>query len=197
MGVNLYIPPTSPVVYIPKVTELSTINYLKNNNGDTSNLVNQVKNILNDYTPSSSRVSSRQSEKDMYNLLKTGFKDNENLRIVPQPSFLERGKGTYYGKKDSVRFDSGIFEQKEFSIGTEIKNYKVGNYSSMTSVIGNQAIKRNNYLPNKEQIIVIDARGQSLGKTLQQQKELQQKIINDIVRKSNGTVKPENIIIWK
>ena len=67
----------------------------------------------------------------------------------------------------------------------------------MTSVIGNQAIKRNNYLPNKEQIIVIDARGQSLGKTLQQQKELQQKIINDIVRKSNGTVKPENIIIWK
>ena len=67
----------------------------------------------------------------------------------------------------------------------------------MTSVIANQATKRNDYLPNKEQIIVIDARGQSLGKTLQQQKELQQKIINDIVRKSNGTVKPENIIIWK
>ena len=67
----------------------------------------------------------------------------------------------------------------------------------MTSVIANQAIKRNSYLPNKEQIIVIDARGQSLGETLQQQQALQQKVINDIVRKSNGTVKPENIIFWK
>ena len=65
----------------------------------------------------------------------------------------------------------------------------------MTSAIANQAIKRNSYLPNKEQ--VTDARGQSLGETLQQQQALQQKVINDIVRKSNGTVKPENIIFWK
>ena len=67
----------------------------------------------------------------------------------------------------------------------------------MTSVIANQATKRNDYLPNKEQIIVIDARGQNLGETLQKQQELQQKVINDIVKKSNGTVKPENIIFWK
>ncbi|WP_026738094.1 hypothetical protein [Pseudoleptotrichia goodfellowii] len=67
----------------------------------------------------------------------------------------------------------------------------------MTSAIANQAIKRNSYLPSTGQIIVIDARGQSLGKTLQQQQELQQKVIDDIVRKSNGTIKPENIIFWK
>ncbi|BBM36912.1 hypothetical protein JCM16774_1858 [Pseudoleptotrichia goodfellowii] len=52
-------------------------------------------------------------------------------------------------------------------------------------------------MPSTGQIIVIDARGQSLGKTLQQQQELQQKVIDDIVRKSNGTIKPENIIFWK
>ena len=68
----------------------------------------------------------------------------------------------------------------------------------MTSVIGKQAIQRANELPKETvQRVIIDVRGQSLGKTVQEQMLKKQQVIDDIVRKSNGTIKPENVMFWE
>ena len=68
----------------------------------------------------------------------------------------------------------------------------------MTSVIGKQAIQRANELPKETvQRVIIDARGQSLGKTVQEQMLKKEKVIDDIVRKSNGIIKKENILFWE
>jgi len=80
----------------------------------------------------------------------------------------------------------------------EIKNYLVKNYDNMTSVIGKQAVQRANELPKETiQRVIIDARGQSLGKTVQEQMLKKEQVIDDIVRKSNGIIKKENILFWE
>ena len=68
----------------------------------------------------------------------------------------------------------------------------------MTSVIGKQAIQRVSELPEGAvQRILIDARGQSLGNTVQEQMLKKQQVIDDIVRKSNGIIKKENVLFWE
>ena len=74
-----------------------------------------------------------------------------------------------------------------------MKNYKLQNYDRMADVIVKQVQQRNQHLPNTvtKQNIVIDARGQGI--TYSQE----QKIIQKIIDKSNGTIKKSDITIWK
>lgn len=74
-----------------------------------------------------------------------------------------------------------------------MKNYKLQNYDRMADVIVKQVQQRNQHLPNTvtKQNIVIDARGQGI--TYSQE----QKIIQKIIEKSNGTIKKSDITIWK
>lgn len=94
----------------------------------------------------------------------------------------------YNGVRVTVRGESGLPES------FEIKNYLVKNYDNMMSVIGKQAIQRANELPKE---MIQDARGQSLGKTVQEQMLKKEQVIDDIVRKSNGIIKKENILFWE
>ena len=75
----------------------------------------------------------------------------------------------------------------------EMKNYKLQNYDRMADVIVKQMQQRKQNLPPTvtRQNIVIDARGQGI--TYSQE----QKIIQKIVEKSNGTIKKSDITIWK
>jgi len=74
-----------------------------------------------------------------------------------------------------------------------MKNYKLQNYDRMADVIVKQVQQRNQHLPNTvtKQNIVIDSRGQGI--TYSQE----QKIIQKIIEKSNGTIKKSDITIWK
>ena len=75
----------------------------------------------------------------------------------------------------------------------EMKNYKLQNYDNMANTIVKQVEQRRKNLPLTvtKQNIVIDARGQGI--TYSQE----QKIIQKIIEKSNGTIKKSDITIWK
>ncbi|MBR8734822.1 hypothetical protein IX329_002437 [Fusobacterium necrophorum] len=102
-------------------------------------------------------------------------------------------------EKSSVRPDDTVIIKTETKNGVvtsresyEVKNYKIENYNNMTSKIGEQAKIRVDELPKGTvQKVVIDARGQKLTT------EIETKTIDDIVKKSNGIISPENIFFIK
>ena len=133
--------------------------------------------------------------------MQDAYKNNSDIKIEVQESYLLKDT-TQYGTKGSVRPDNGvrvnINNKNSLPESFEIKNYLVKNYDNMTSVIGKQAIQRANELPKETvQRVIIDARGQSLGKTVQEQMLKKEQVIDDIVRKSNGIIKKENILFWE
>ncbi len=133
--------------------------------------------------------------------MQDAYKNNSDIKIEVQESY-KTNKTAKYGTKGSVRPDNGVRITVRGESGLpesfEIKNYLVKNYDNMTSVIGKQAIQRANELPKETvQRVIIDARGQSLGKTVQEQMLKKEKVIDDIVRKSNGIIKKENILFWE
>ena len=157
--------------------------------------------LLENKGTSDERVSYRQSEADLTKVLKDAYANNPNVEIEVQQSY-KTNKTAKYGTKGSVRPDNGVRvtvkSESSLSESFEIKNYSVKNYDDMTSVIGKQAIQRASELPKETvQRVIIDARGQSLGKTVQEQMLKKQQVIDDIVRKSNGTIKPENVMFWE
>ena len=74
-----------------------------------------------------------------------------------------------------------------------MKNYKLQNYDNMANTIVKQVEQRRKNLPLTvtKQNIVIDARGQGITYSHEQ------KIIQKIIEKSNGTIKKSDITIWK
>jgi hypothetical protein len=123
-----------------------------------------------------SRPSWRQSERDV-----GGF----NPDYAPQRSFKD-GEEVSPRTKGSVRPD---FYQPGTSI--EVKNYDVASSSGREGLVrsvSNQAIERAAKLPpGTTQRVVIDVRGQS------PPLETADSLVERIVRRSGGAVRPENI----
>ena len=149
-------------------------------------------NVLNDYPASATRPTYKQSENDLTKSLKETYKNNPDVKILSQKSYL--GKRTAeYGTRGSVRPDNIKLENNIPVESFEMKNYKLQNYDNMANTIVKQVEQRRNNFPLTvtKQNIVIDARGQGI--TAVQEKEIIQKIID----KSNGTIKKSDITIWK
>lgn len=124
--------------------------------------------------------------------LKETYKNNSNVEILSQESYLGKSPAEY-GTKGSVRPDNIKLENNIPVESFEMKNYKLQNYDNMANTIVKQVEQRRNNFPLTvtKQNIVIDARGQGI--TAVQEKEIIQKIID----KSNGTIKKSDITIWK
>ena len=149
-------------------------------------------NVLNDYPESATRPTYKQSEADLTEVLKKAYKNDSNIEIKSQQSYINQNY-TNYGVKGSVRPDNMKLENNVTTESFEIKNYKLQNYDRMADVIVKQIQQRKRNLPPTviRQNIVIDARGQGITYSKEQ------KIIQKIVEKSNGTIKNSDITIWK
>ena len=149
-------------------------------------------NVLNDYPASATRPTYKQSEEDLTEVLEKAYKNDSNVEIKSQQSYIDQNY-TDYGTKGSVRPDNMKLENNVTTESFEMKNYKLQNYDRMADVIVKQIQQRKQNLPPTvtRQNIVIDARGQGI--TYSQE----QKIIQKIVEKSNGTIKNSDITIWK
>ncbi|MBC8064653.1 MAG: hypothetical protein H7Y17_07470, partial [Chlorobia bacterium] len=127
--------------------------------------------------PVAARPTARQSEIDAKNLA------GPNARS--QISY-KNGKEVPYGTPGSTRPDwvSG-------NVSTEVKNYTItGNSNTLSSNIAQQAQARAQQLPaGMQQKIIVDVRGQIM--TPAQEVRL----IQDVVAKSNGVIRPNNIFI--
>lgn len=121
------------------------------------------------------------------------YKDNPDIKVETQQSFKGRSENIRYGEAGSVRLDNSLHivsEKGAVKETFEMKNYIAKNHSSMTSTIGKQAIKRAKELPEGTvQNIVIDIRGQINSFDA----SFKDRIIKDIVRKSDGIISKENI----
>ena len=190
-----------------KTEKNSNRNSAGENFAEKSGGINQEKtfrtsdSLLENKGTNNGRVSYQQSEKDLTKKLQDAYKNNPDVKIEVQSSY-KTNDITEYGTKGSVRPDNGVRVTVRGESGLpesfEIKNYLVKNYDNMTSVIGKQAVQRANELPKETiQRVIIDARGQSLGNTVQEQILKKQQLIDDIVRKSNGIIKKENILFWE
>ncbi len=147
-----------------------TIN--SNGNQVTTNVANPIKPTMEN----SSRPTPTQSEIDV------GADLGGAAR--PQVSYFN-GKEVPYGTAGSVRLDWCIGN----SCSIEVKNYNIANNSSgLVNNITEQAIYRQNHLPNgMQQTVVIDIRGQNISTS---QKN---RIKESIVDKSNGIINLDDI----
>ena len=157
------------------------------NSGSSTNNKNS-----NNGNTSRSRPTYRQSENDLTKSLKETYKNDPNVEILSQESYLGKDSAEY-GTKGSVRPDNMKLKNNIPVESFEMKNYKLQNYDNMANTIVKQVEQRRKNLPLTvtRQNIVIDARGQGI--TYSQE----QKIIQKIVEKSNGTIKNSDITIWK
>ena len=157
------------------------------NSGSSTNNKNS-----NNGNTSRSRPTYKQSENDLTKSLKETYKNNPDVEILPQESYLKNDP-VKYGTKGSVRPDNMKLKNNIPVESFEMKNYKLQNYDNMANTIVKQVEQRRKNLPLTvtKQNIVIDARGQGI--TAVQEKEIIQKIID----KSNGTIKKSDITIWK
>ena len=124
--------------------------------------------------------------------LKETYKNDPDVEILSQKSYLGKDPAEY-GTKGSVRPDNMKLKNNIPVESFEMKNYKLQNYDNMANTIVKQVEQRRKNLPLTvtKQNIVIDARGQGI--TYSQE----QKIIQKIIEKSNGTIKKSDITIWK
>ena len=166
--------------------KLSNPKNSSNSGGSTNN-----KNSNNGNT-SRSRPTYKQSENDLTKSLKETYKNDPDIEILSQKSYLGK-ESANYGTKGSVRPDNIKLKNNIPVESFEMKNYKLQNYDNMANTIVKQVEQRRKNLPLTvtKQNIVIDARGQGI--TAVQEKEIIQKIID----KSNGTIKKSDITIWK
>ena len=157
------------------------------NSGSSTNNKNS-----NNGNTSRSRPTYKQSENDLTKSLEETYKNNPDVEIKSQKSYLGK-KSAKYGAKGSVRPDNIKLKNNIPVESFEMKNYKLQNYDNMANTIVKQVEQRRKNLPLTvtKQNIVIDARGQGI--TAVQEKEIIQKIID----KSNGTIKKSDITIWK
>ncbi|WP_248615008.1 filamentous hemagglutinin N-terminal domain-containing protein [Leptotrichia hofstadii] len=157
------------------------------NSGSSTNNKNS-----NNGNTSRSRPTYKQSENDLTKSLKETYKNNPDVEILPQESYLKNDP-VKYGTKGSVRPDNMKLKNNIPVESFEMKNYKLQNYDNMANTIVKQVEQRRKNLPLTvtKQNIVIDARGQGI--TSFQEQEIIQKIID----KSNGTIKKSDITIWK
>ena len=133
-----------------------------------------------DKSTAQKRPTPKDSEKDVGTSLPPDYK--------PQVSYKD-GKEVPYGTKGSTRPDWC----NRTTCSIEVKNYDIGKYAdNLINNVSKQAIDRIKHLPNgMQQQIVIDVRGQHLTPAL----EL--KIRQEIVQKSNGIIKREQIEFLK
>ena len=157
------------------------------NSGSSTNNKNS-----NNGNTSRSRPTYKQSENDLTKSLKETYKNDPDIEILSQESYLGK-ESANYGTKGSVRPDNIKLKNNIPVESFEMKNYKLQNYDNMANTIVKQVEQRRKNLPLTvtKQNIVIDARGQGI--TAVQEKEIIQKIID----KSNGTIKKSDITIWK
>jgi hypothetical protein len=144
-------------------------------------IVKKVERAIPDVKPPAGRPSPRQAEIDAAN--------NAGPDFVEQQSF-KGGEAARFGEPGSVRPDA--FNCKTCT-SLEVKAFDLnrpGGISSLTSNIAKQAKEREVNLPKGAvQEIIVDARGQVVSKPVAE------RIIADIVRKSGGIIKAENITI--
>ncbi|MQL46483.1 hypothetical protein GEA64_00055 [Photorhabdus khanii] len=144
----------------------------KGNVGEASKLINKAS----DEITSISRPGHRKSEIDVGKDLGDGWSG--------QVTFKE-GKEVPYGTKGSVRPD--WCQGNVCSV--EVKNYNIAtNKNGLINNVVKQAIERQKNLPNgMKQRIVIDVRGQVVSAAQEDA------IIREVVRKSDGIIKPTDI----
>jgi hypothetical protein len=145
--------------------------------GEAAGVSNDVLEVVGRRRP-----TARQSEIDAGARLGPGYS--------PQVSY-RGGYRERYGASGSVRPD---FIDCVNCISVEVKNYDIsrpGGIGALTRDISKQAKERAVQLPvNTVQRVMIDVRGQALSL------DARRKIENDIVKKSNGIVKIENIVFF-
>lgn len=128
------------------------------------------------------RPTWRQSELDV-------GKDLEKQGYKPQVSFKD-GKEVPYGTKGSTRP-----EYYKTGNSVEVKNYNVetaqGRSNLVRNVTNQSKSRAKNLPPGTRQKVTLDVRGQSANRA-----DLN-KIVNKVVEKSDGVLKPEDITILK
>lgn len=170
----------------------SNLEYVNSNEINKSSL-----NDINDYktkgSDSNKRYTPKESEIELKERLEEMYKDNPDIKVETQQSFKGRSENIRYGEAGSVRLDNSLHivsEKGAVKETFEMKNYIAKNHSNMTSTIGKQAIKGAKELPEGTvQNIVIDIRGQMNSFDT----NFKDRIIKDIVRKSDGIILKENI----
>ena len=75
-------------------------------------------------------------------MLKKAYKNNPNVEIKSQRSYINRNNANY-GTKGSVRTDNMKLENNVTTESFEMKNYKLQNYDRMAYVIVKQVQQRN------------------------------------------------------
>ncbi|MEP6637632.1 MAG: hypothetical protein ABJB97_12985, partial [Acidobacteriota bacterium] len=127
--------------------------------------------------PDPSRPTWRKSEIDVGSDLGPKFKEQQSyLNHDPVPA----------GTEGSVRPD---WAATDGSVSVEVKNYDLSeNINGVINNVSSQAIYRTEHLPvGMRQKVVIDIRGQVVAV------EKQNAIVEGIVRKSKGAIRPEDI----
>ena len=169
-----------------------TESFIKLSNPKNSSNSGSSTNNKNSNNENTGRPTYKQSENDLTKSLKETYKNDPDVEILSQKSYLGE-KSADYGTKGSVRPDNMKLKNNIPVESFEMKNYKLQNYDNMANTIVKQVEQRRKNLPTTvtKQNIVIDARGQGI--TYSQE----QKIIQKIIEKSNGTIKKSDITIWK
>ena len=165
---------------------------IKLSNPKNSSNSGSSTNNKNSNNENTGRPTYKQSENDLTKSLEETYKNDPDVEILSQESYLGK-RSAEYGTKGSVRPDNMKLKNNIPVESFEMKNYKLQNYDNMANTIVKQVEQRRNNLPLTvtKQNIVIDARGQGI--TYSQEQEIIQKIIE----KSNGTIKKSDITIWK
>jgi hypothetical protein len=115
----------------------------------------------------------------------------EGFGFTPEPSYLG-GQRVPYGTRGSVRPD---YASELMELSVDVKNYAVetpqGRWRLVNDIVGQTSNRAANLPPGMRQGVVIDIRGQSVSDLLLQ------RMIDRIVKKSNGLIEPENIVIQR
>lgn len=169
--------------------------YNHSNTYNRSNIKSERDLNINNFATSSSnknkKYTPKESETEVHNRVTNMYKGDSEVKVVQQDSYIDN-RSTTYGVKGSVRPDTSVLKNGNVVETYEVKNYDLNNYSSMTSLIGKQAIQRENNIPKTAvQKVVIDVRGQNITP------EMREQVIEDITRKSNNIIERNNIIFME
>jgi LysM repeat protein len=116
-------------------------------------------------------------------------KQLEEMGFEKQGSYLG-GEKVPYGTPGSVRPD---LSSKLERLSVDVKNYEIatakGRYRLVQDIVGQVESRTKNLPANMRQGIIIDIRGQTI------RAELLERLLDRIVRRTNGVIRPENIFV--
>ena len=115
--------------------------------------------------------------------------DLAGFGFKPEPSYLG-GKPVPYGTKGSVRPD---YASESIKLSVDVKDYGVttpqGRWRLVKDVVGQTEARAANLPQGMRQGVIIDLRGQEVSD------KLLQNMLDRIVKKSNGQIRPDDIVV--